>query len=315
MFQDKTIGVVVPAYNEERFIAKVIATMPDIVDRIIVVNDKSTDRTRAIVEEIAGVNPKVFLVNHDRNLGNGQGLITGYKKAIELDLDVVAVMDGDGQMDPKDLFNVLLPVIWGEVDYTKGNRFSDPQVSKIMPTYRFLGNSVLTLLTKFATGYWHLVDPQCSYTAISKKALKAIEIDKMVPGFGYNADILNMLNIKGFKAIDVDVRPVYGDEKSKIKLWSYVPKTSWILIRLFFRRLWKRYVVLDFHPLVLFYLFSFFNIIAIIIPFSVRFIYLYRTTGELPRTTFTILTFTILITFQSILFALWMDMDYNKQKR
>ena len=134
----------------------------------------------------------------------------------------------------------------------------------------------------------------------------------MTQGYGYNADILCMLNIFGFRVGDVQVKPVYGKERSKIKLWKYIPKTSLILLKLFFRRLWERYIIRDFHPLVLFYLFAFFNILIILLPMLIRFTYMYTKYGELPRTTFTIFIFTFMITFQSIVFAIWMDMDYNR---
>lgn len=315
MYLKKTIGVVVPAYNEEKLIGKVISTMPEFVDKIIIVNDTSSDRTQEVVESYMEKYPNVVLINHKVNKGNGGSLITGYLRALDLKLDVIAVMDGDAQMDPSELASMVEPVCKGEVDYTKGNRLFDPDVKDIMPRYRLLGNAVLTLLTKFATGYWHLVDPQFSYTAISYKALKHINIGKMVLGFGYNADILNLLNIYGYKAIDVESRPIYGDEISNIKLTSYIPKISWILTKLFFRRLWRRYVVLDFHPLVLFYAFTFFNIIVILIPFTIRFFWVYSQTSEFPQTTFQIIIFTFLITFQSIIFAIWMDMDYNRMDR
>jgi hypothetical protein len=136
----------------------------------------------------------------------------------------------------------------------------------------------------------------------------------MTKGYGYNADILCMLNIEGFKVADCEVRPVYGDEKSKIKLLKYIFKTTRLLLSLFFKRLWKRYVILDFHPLVLFYIFVLFNLFVIIIPLSIRFLYLYNKYDLAPKTTLIILTFSILLTFQSFLFAIWMDMDYNKKR-
>jgi hypothetical protein len=183
-----------------------------------------------------------------------------------------------------------------------------------MPRYRFLGNAVLTILTKFATGYYSLMDPQCGYTAIRNLVLCNIPIERMTRGYGYNADILCMLNIQGFKVKDVEVRPVYGRGKSKIKLWKYIPKTSWLLSKLFFRRLWQRYVVLDFHPLVLFFLYAALMIVFVIIPLSIRFLYLYATLKVAPQTTLIILVFTVITTLQFILFALWMDMDYNRSK-
>jgi hypothetical protein len=158
------------------------------------------------------------------------------------------------------------------------------------------------------------MDPQSGYTAIKNSALRNIPIAKMTKGYGYNADILCMLNIQGYKVTDVQIKPVYGREISKIKLWQYIPKTSVLLIKLFFRRLWQRYIVRDFHPLVLFYLFVFFNTIFLIVPLVIRFFYFYVTLGVAPQTTLIILVFIVFITFQSILFAIWMDMDYNRLK-
>jgi hypothetical protein len=177
-------------------------------------------------------------------------------------------MAGDNQMYPGDLPAILDRIIDEGYDYIKGNRLLHSNIGS-MPKYRFFGNSILTILTKFATGYYSLMDPQCGYTAIKNTALVKIPIENMTKGYGYNADILCMLNIQKFKVADVEVRPVYDREKSKIQLWKYIPKTSWLLINLFFRRLWQRYVILDFHPLILFYLFAAFNLIFIIIPFTI----------------------------------------------
>ncbi|HUU27577.1 MAG TPA: glycosyltransferase family 2 protein [archaeon] len=311
MYKNLKIGVVVPAYNEEELIPETLGGMPVYVDRIFVVNDGSTDRTKELIQQQKNKDPRIQLIDHKANQGLGQSLIDGYIASKNSDIDITAVMDGDNQMHPDDLPGLLDLIIEKNYDYVKGNRLLHQNIS-LMPTYRFLGNSVLTILTKFATGYYSLMDPQCAYTVIKNSTLRQIPIETMTRGYGYNADILCMLNIQRFRATNIKVQPVYGREKSKIKLWKYIPKTSWLLIRLFFRRLWQRYVVRDFHPLVLFYLFAFFNMIFIILPFTARFFYLYLTIGEAPKTTMLILVFTILITFQSILFAIWMDMDYNK---
>lgn len=314
MFQDKTVGVVVPAYNEEKFIGKVIDTMPDFVDKIVIINDKSTDKTGEIIEEYSKKDSRVVPVHNDKNRGNGGALISGYLRALELELDVVAVMDGDGQMDPDDLFNIVLPVIWGEVDYTKGNRLLEPNVWQVMPRYRFWGNSLLTLLTKFATGYWHLLDPQFSYTAISKRTLSFLPIQNMTAGYAYNADILNMLNLASFKVKDVPAKSIYSKEqKTRIKLRTYIPKICYLLPKLFLRRMIYKYVIREFHPLVFFYFLAFVNLVLISIPLAVRFFYLYYLVGEAPRTTLTILTFTIMMGFFSFIFGMWLDMEDNKR--
>jgi glycosyltransferase involved in cell wall biosynthesis len=314
VYKDHKIGIVVPAYNEELLILDTLNTMPDYVDKIFVINDASKDRTRELVDEQAAKDPRVVPIHHERNKGLGQSLIDGYLASAESDVDITAVMAGDNQMHPDDLHLLLDKIIDRGSDYVKGNRLLHQNID-FMPKYRFFGNAILTMLTKFATGYYSLMDPQCGYTAIKNSVLRNIPIDRMTKGYGYNADILTMLNIRGFSVSDVEVRPVYGREKSKIKLWKYIPKTSWLLFRLFFRRLWQRYVVRDFHPLVLFYLFAFFNIFFLIIPLIVRFFYMYSIEGMAPRTTMIILVFLLITTFQSILFAIWMDMDYNRPRR
>jgi glycosyltransferase involved in cell wall biosynthesis len=314
VYKGHRIGVVVPAYNEELLIRDTLAGMPEYVDKIFVVNDASRDRTLELIEERASEDARISIINHERNKGLGQTLIDGYLESAKSDVDVTAVMAGDNQMHPDDLHKLLDRIIDDGFDYVKGNRLLHENID-FMPKYRFFGNAVLTILTKFATGYYSLMDPQCGYTAIGNTALRRIPIERMTKGYGYNADILTMLNIRGYSVSDAEVRPVYGREKSKIKLWKYIPKTSWLLFRLFFRRLWQRYVVRDFHPLVLFYLFAFFNVTVLIIPLIFRFFYMYRLQGIAPRTTMILLVFLLITTFQSILFAIWMDMDYTSRKR
>jgi glycosyltransferase involved in cell wall biosynthesis len=313
MYKNQKIGVVVPAYNENDLILDTLTGIPNYVDQIFVVNDGSKDNTLELITGQQKKDPRIVIVNHATNKGLGQSLIDGYLTSAKSDVDITAVMAGDNQMHPDDLVHMLDVIIDDNVAYVKGNRLLHQNIQS-MPRYRFLGNAALTILTKFATGYYFLMDPQCGYTAIRNDALRQIPIEKMTRGYGYNADILCMLNIQGFKVKDVQVRPVYGREISKIKLWKYIPKTSWLLLKLFFRRLWQRYLVLDFHPLVLFYLYATMMTIFGIIPLLVRFIYLYSMLKEAPQTTLIILIFLVITTFQSILFAIWMDMDYNRQK-
>lgn len=314
MYKNNKVAVVIPSYNEEILLPETLDGIPKYIDKIIVVNDCSIDRTAEILKTYTKRNTKIIVISHEINEGLGKSLIDGYLESLSLDMDVTAIMAGDNQMHPNDLPGLLDKLIDDNYDYVKGNRLSHINISA-MPTYRFLGNSLLTLLTKFATGYYFSMDPQCGYTVIKNAALANIPIEKMTRGYGYNADILCMLNIQRYRVADVEVRPIYDREKSKIKLWKYVPKTSAILIRLFFRRLWQRYTVLDFHPLVLFYLFAFFNFIFIIIPGSIRILYIYFSQDLFPATTFTIVATSFLIATQMILFAIWMDMDYNRDDK
>ncbi len=314
MYKDHKIRVIVPAYNEEKLITDTLRSIPVFVDSIFVINDASSDNTFKLILDQKEKDKRIDIIDHKKNMGLGQSLIDGYIASRDSNMDITAVMAGDNQMHPDDLPRLLDKIVDEKYDYVKGNRLLHQDAKKLMPRYRYFGNAVLTILSKFASGYFYLMDPQCGYTVIKNECLKMIPIEKMTRRYGYNADILCMLNIYGFKVADVMVRPVYGKEKSRIKLWIYIPKMSYLLIKLFLRRMWKRYVILDFHPLVLFYLFAIFNSVFIILPFLVRLVTLYKSQGSVPRTTLMILIFTFLITFQSILFALWMDMDYNKRK-
>jgi glycosyltransferase involved in cell wall biosynthesis len=313
MYKDKSVAVVVPAYNEELLIGRVIETMPHLVDAMFIVDDCSTDRTNEFVRRYRESDPRIRLITHEVNRGLGQTLIDGYQAAYVAGFDIVAVMAGDAQMAPDDLEPIIDPVATGEAHYSKGNRLLRDEVIDRMPRYRFVGNSLLTLLTKFATGYWHIIDPQCGYTAISHTALGRIPIEEMTKGYGYNADILNMLNLQNIRVADVEVEPVYGQEQSKIKLGRYTLNTSLLLLRLFIRRLWRKYLVRQFHPLVFFYAFSLLTTVFMVVPLSIRFLALYLRDGVAPSTTLILLTFTTMMAFFSLFFAMWMDMEDNRR--
>ena len=315
MQASKKICVIVPAYNEELLLPRVLEGMPNLVEKIIVINDCSTDGTKDVINHYEKLDSRILSIHHTKNQGLGQSLIDGYEMAKEIHVDIVVVMAGDNQMSPSDLPNIVQPLQDGIADYSKGNRLLRQEVFSRMPKHRLIGNSILSILTKFATGYWNILDPQSGYTAISINALRKIQITNMVKGYGYNADILNMLNLQNFKVVDVDIEPIYGDEKSKIKLKSYIPNVSWLLVKLFAKRMLVKYVIKDFHPLFLLYLFSIFSGIFVVIPLFARFIYLYFLLGEAPQTTLILLTFTLTMSFYSLCFAMWMDIQDNQKLR
>jgi glycosyltransferase involved in cell wall biosynthesis len=152
VYKEKTIAVVVPAYNEEKLVARTLETIPEMVDRIIVVDDASRDRTVEIVKETARKDSRVCLMEHGVNQGVGGAIVTGYKQSRDMDVDITVVMAGDAQMDPKDLDHIVDPIAEGEADYTKGNRLFYGDAWHMIPHYRYLGNSFLSLLTKIASG-------------------------------------------------------------------------------------------------------------------------------------------------------------------
>ena len=206
------VGVTVPAYNEELLIEDTLQSIPEYVDRIYVIDDGSTDRTAEIVQQCALTDPRIAYVRHRRNGGVGSAIYTGYKLALEENMDIVAVMAGDNQMDPKILPHLLDPIVWRKADYTKGNRLYSAEYRTGMSAWRSLGNSVLTFLTKIASGYWDIMDPQNGYTAISWKALRTLDLDTLYTGSGYCNDVLVKLNVHDFRVMDVVHPARYGRE-------------------------------------------------------------------------------------------------------
>lgn len=241
MYKGKKIGVVVPAYNEERFIASVIETMPDYVDRIYVVNDASIDRTPEIVTDLAKQNTRVILVNRTGRGGVGAAIISGHEKALEDEIDIVAVMAGDGQMTPAFLTSFLDPIVEGNADYTKGNRLSRPEHKKEMPAWRAFGNFLLTGLTRIASGYWHISDPQNGYTAISRETLRKLDLHKLERGFAFENDMLVKLKVVGARVVDVPHPAVYRGQQSKIHYSNFIVKTSWVLFKDYTLRIYGKY--------------------------------------------------------------------------
>ncbi|MDR2442277.1 MAG: glycosyltransferase family 2 protein, partial [Deltaproteobacteria bacterium] len=253
MYKEKTVAVVVPAYNEEKLISTVILTMPDFVDYIVVIDDKSKDNTVKEVERLQKFQPKLVLLTHAQNQGVGGAIATGYKWARDHDIDLTAVMAGDGQMDPADLPSLCDLVAEEGVDYAKGNRLAYEESYHLIPKIRFFGNAILSFLTKIASGYWHIADSQTGYTVISLRALKALDWDKMYKRYGQPNDILVRLNIENMRVRDVPIRPVYNiGEVSGFKPRQVLWPISRLLIKGFIWRLWKKYMIRDAHPLILF---------------------------------------------------------------
>ena len=193
--------------------------------------------------------------SHERNRGVGAAIVSGYKRALAERIDVTCVMAADNQMDPDDLAALVAPVARGEVDYAKANRLFTGQAWELIPKHRYLGNAVLSLLTKIASGYWHVADSQSGYTAIALETLERLDLDRIYPRYGFPNDMLVHLNVVNARVRDFPSRPVYGvGERSGIKLRSVVPRISWLLVKGFFWRLREKYVIRDFHPLVFFYM-------------------------------------------------------------
>jgi len=312
MVKDKSICVVVPAYNESTQIGNVIETMPEYVDWIVVVDDCSRDDTVEIVKRYQHEIKKIKLIEHASNQGVGGAISSGYRWARDHKCDVSAVMAGDGQMDPSELETIILPIVDGSADYTKGNRLFYGDAWNMIPHYRYLGNSFFSLMTKVASGYWHIADSQSGYTAISLMALKRIDLDKIYTDYGMPNDLLIKLNQHDFRVRDVHIKPVYNvGEKSGIKVRKVIPRISWLLFKGFWRRLFFKYVIRDFHPLIFFYLLSFF-LLGSSLPLAIRLFYIWGTKGDIPDMNALALIFTLISGLQTLFFGMWFDMEYNK---
>ncbi|SDQ95247.1 glycosyltransferase family 2 protein [Natronobacterium texcoconense] len=269
MYKGKSIAVVVTAYEEASFVGQVIETVPEFVDRIYAVDDASPDDSWEVITRVAdrinestepdlavadgGDGRRVVPIRHDENHGYGAAVKTGYRRAAEDDIDVVAVMNGDGQMDPEILDRIVDPVVSGEADYAKGNRLLYPEDREGMSTFRFVGNAMLTGLSKFASGYWTIGDPQNGYTAISREAIEELDLEAITDRYGFLNHILTHLNVNGFRVADVAMSAVYGEEESSIRYTSFVRFVSLLLLKSFLWRLKRRYVVEGFQPAVVFY--------------------------------------------------------------
>lgn len=364
MLKNKTIAVVVPAYNEEKQIGQVIETMPDFVDRIVVVNDNSSDKTADIIKKYIQQDGKetvkipsilneiskktkynradwlvqeqmkkelelfpaseivneddadhnrIILINQQKNQGVGAAIARGYKWCKDHGIDCTAVMAGDGQMDPDELEKICLPVVEEGIDYVKGNRLIHRSSLFVIPKIRYFGNSILSILTKIASGYWHVSDTQTGYTAISNSALNSIRLHKIYKNYGMPNDMLVKLNIAFCTLKEVEIKPVYDvGEKSKMKVWKVIPKISWLLIKSFFKRLWIKYLFRDFHPLFLLYNASFVLLLAAV-PYAIKILRIIITPPQANPVTVLAFLFLFISGFQSLLFAMWMDIQDNER--
>ncbi len=360
MINNKTIGVVIPAYNEESQISMVLDSMPSFVDRVVVINDCSGDNTAGIVQGYLESAPasdltlpsivgtlvpdkynladqllneglvtedkkmvpceviekekdrgRIILINLQRNSGVGTAVARGYKWCKDHAIDCVVKIDGDGQMDPGEIESICKPVVFDGIDYVKGNRLIHKSAHLVIPRVRFLGNSILSILTKVASGYWSISDTQTAFTAISKEALYSIDLTRIYPRYGYPNDLLVKLNINFCTIREVGIKPVYSvGEQSKMKIGKLIPRLSWLLIRLFIKRIWNKYLFKSFHPLFLLYHISVI-LLLVSIPFLVKILILAFKGMEANPVTVLAFVFLFIMGSQSMLFAMWMDIQDN----
>ena len=312
MYKEKKIAVVVPCYNEETQIKRVIETMPEYVDQIVVVDDSSKDKTVEVIENLTKADSKIKLIKEKQNRGCGGALATGYIWARDNGFDVVVRMDGDGQMDPSELKLLLDPVVSGETDYAKGNRLFTGEAFEMIPKSRYFGNAILTLLTKIASGYWHVADSQSGYTAMNKNILKTLDWRFMYTRYGQPNHLLILLNLYNFRVRDVPVKPIYGiGEKSGIKVKKVIFTISWLLFKNFLWRMKEKYFIRDFHPLIFFYFIGFVFFVLFIFLFA-DMVFGWVKLGHIEYISALGMMFSFMSSSLFTLFAMWFDMEANK---
>jgi len=250
MYKGFNITTVVPAHNEAQHVCLVAQTMPEFVDRIIIVDDCSIDGTGEVA--LACGDARIIVRKTPCNQGVGGATVLGYQTAIELGSDIVVKMDGDGQMPPEYLSGLLDAIIDQGYDYSKGNRFLSAESLKEMPRRRLMGNIVLTFLTKLASGYWHIFDPQNGYTAIKSDVLRTLNLDTIHKRFFFENDVLVQLNLQNLRVKDIYIPARYREESSDLSLVGTGLTFPLLLLRRYFRRIYQKYVLRDFSPIALF---------------------------------------------------------------
>ncbi len=244
------ICVVIPAHNEEAFIESVIRRVPDLVQSIVVVDDASSDATSERVE--ACQDPRVHLIRHENNTGVGGAVLSGYRYALEQEADIVVKLDGDGQMAPEEITDIIRPIRSKRADYTKGVRFQDSDVIHKMPPARLIGNLGLSFLVKAASGYWNTFDPTNGFTAISRLALERLDFSRLAKDYFFESSMLAELYRIGAVVEDVPTQTHYGEEHSDLTLIRSLITFPVYLAQTFLRRIIWRYFIIDFNAFSLF---------------------------------------------------------------
>lgn len=254
MISGRRVAVVIPAFRVERQISGVLERVPPFVDDIFVVDDASPDGTAAAVG--ASKDARVRLLKHSKNSGVGGAMATGMAAALGSGADLIVKCDGDGQMDPGEIAPLLEPLLEGRAEYAKGSRFHRLEDLTAMPRVRLGGNVALTFLTKLASGYWHVLDPQNGFLAIEAATLRRLPLHRLARGYFFENDMLIRLNALEARVADVPFPSRYGEETSALSPARAALEFPVRLVAGFFRRVFWRYVFYDVSPVAVFFFFG-----------------------------------------------------------
>lgn len=236
------IAVVIPCYKVSSHILGVIGRIGPEVGLIVVVDDCCPEKSGSLVERSC-VDPRVRVVYHKENQGVGGAVMTGYRVAVESGAAVIVKIDGDGQMAPELVPVFAAPILNGEADYTKGNRFFDVETVRQMPTVRLVGNAGLSFLTKMSSGYWNLFDPTNGYTAISAPVAARLPFGKIARRYFFESDLLFRLNTMRAVVVDIPMFASYGNETSSLSVSAELPRFLLLNMRNMGKRLLYNYFI------------------------------------------------------------------------
>lgn len=254
MYRGFRVGVAIPAYNEEKLVTRTVETIPDFVDLIIVTNDGSRDRTLEVLNGLTEEHKRLVVLDNDRNRGVGYTVVRGLKEAVAREMDLVAVMAADAQCDPDYLSKMCDDVIDQKMDYVKANRFMNLDALRAMSTFRRVGNIFITIVNKFATGYYSVFDSQNGYGVFTRDMLERLPFELVGERYDYENTMLIAMSVIGAKVKDHPVPAIYGEETSSIKLLPTMYGALKVLTIGYWKRVYYKYVIFDFHPIALFLL-------------------------------------------------------------
>jgi len=305
-------AVVIPSFKVHETIREVVLSLPESISHIIVVDDKCPNASGKEAEKVNRKN--VIVLYHESNQGVGGAMITGYRKALELGCDVVIKIDGDGQMDPKQIDRLVEPLLRNAADYTKGNRFIDLATLRTMPKIRLLGNSMLSFLVKIASGYWDIMDPTNGYTAIHRGALKNINLEKLSKRYFFESDMLIKLNIINAVVKDINIPARYGSEASSLSIRKVLAQFPFKLMAGLLKRISLKYFIYDFNMASVYLIIGLPMVLASVF-FGVR-EWIDSVMSGIPRTPGTIMlvALPIIVSFQMLLQAIQIDINSVPRK-
>lgn len=252
MYRNLRVAAILPCYNEEKLVTKTIETLPDFVDFIIAVDDTSKDYTWDKIQAAAKKNKRVVPVHHDVNTGIGGAYVTGFNKALDKGAGLIFTMAGDAQCNQDYMSNMADTLLDQNLDYVKANRFVHLEELKQMPAFRRIGNTVITILTKFASGYYSIFDSQNGYGVFKRKTLENMPFEHIGRRYDYENTLLIALSIMGARIKDEPVPAIYGDEESTIPVFQTSMRALKVVWRGFWHRIYNKYVLVNFHPIALF---------------------------------------------------------------